>query len=268
MTMEPSPLLDMHCHLGFASNAAQLARELGGQGGALCATVSPSEYEALRDGLSGMPSVKVGLGLHPWWLHDGRCTERDVQRCVELAEGAPFIAEVGLDFGKRCVSSRDIQRRAFERICAVAAQTGGKVLSLHAVSSVDVVLEILERAGVVGRAESSCAVILHWYSGSSDALQHAVRLGCFFSINPRMLQTKRGREYARILPEERLLLETDLPPSAGGSFSAAEFAGTLVRTLSDLEALRGASLGARIAATSRALLNWNSEAAAPARLPR
>lgn len=258
--MTVAPLFDMHCHLGFAENAEELAGALHSQGGgALCATVTPAEYERLSDGFAGSPQVRVGLGLHPWWLDDGRCTEADVQRCVDLAQEAPVIAEIGLDFGRRCASSREAQLDAFERICAKAADAGGKVLSLHAVRSADIMLDVLERQGVLGRSDSSCAVIMHWYSGSSDVLQRAVRLGCFFSLNPRMLQTKRGREYARILPADRLLLETDLPPFAGGFFDPHRLVRDLARTLAGTEALRGEPVAERIAATSRALLNWDPD---------
>lgn len=250
------PLFDMHCHLGFADNARELAAALAVRGGgALSATVEPDEFVRMRDVLADEPAVHVGLGLHPWWLDEGRCGEEDVARCAELAHKARFIAEIGLDFGKRRETSRDVQMDAFRRICAVAGEAGGKVLSLHAVGAAAEVLDVLEGTGCLTfGGEGSCDCILHWYSGPSDQLQRAVRLGCFFSINPRMLQTKRGREYARILPADRLLLETDLPPSAGGVFDPDELLGTMSDTLEALEALRGEALAARIAESSAGLL--------------
>ena len=195
-------LFDMHCHLGFADNARELAAALAERGGgALSATVEPAEYVRMREALAGESAVRVGLGLHPWWLDEGRCGEEDAARCVELACEARFIAEVGLDFGKRREASRDIQLDAFRRVCAVAGTAGGKVLSLHAVGAAAEALDVLEETDCLAPGgKGSCACILHWYSGPSDQLQRAVRLGCFFSINPRMLQTRRGREYARILP--------------------------------------------------------------------
>ena len=54
-------------------------------------------------------------------------------------------------------------------------------------------------------------IIFHWFSGSSAQLKRARNLGCFFSVNAFMLQTKRGREYAKAIPLDRLLIETDLP---------------------------------------------------------
>lgn len=250
-----APLFDMHCHLGFADNALELAAAFASRGGgALSATVEPSEYLRMRVAMAGEPAVQVGLGLHPWWLDDGRCGEEEVAACVELAREARFIAETGLDFAPRRTSSRDLQLDAFTRICAVAGRMGGKVLSVHAVSAAHEALDVMERCGVLVEGGKPCEVILHWYSGPSDQLQRAVRLGCFFSVGFRMLQTKRGREYARVLPADRLLLETDLPPSADGAFDPNALLDALSDTLEALERIRGESLGDRIAENSRALL--------------
>lgn len=250
-------LFDMHCHLGFSDNAIEIARMLAARGGgALSATVKPSEYLRMRELLAGESAVRVGLGLHPWWLNDGRCGEGDVEACVELSREARFIAEIGIDLGRRCISSRKEQTSAFKLVCEAAAKEGGKVLSLHAVNAAAEVLDILEGTGCLTSTAggSPCSCILHWYSGPSDQLQRAVRLGCFFSINPRMLATRRGREYARILPADRLLLETDLPPSEGCRADPEEISRLLARTLADIEAIRGEKLADRIAETSLAML--------------
>ncbi|MBE6471190.1 MAG: TatD family deoxyribonuclease, partial [Coriobacteriaceae bacterium] len=70
----------------------------------------------------------------------------------------------------------------------------------------------------------------------------AVRAGCYFSVNARMLATRRGREYARILPGERLLLETDLPPESDPAFSLDAWEADLKTALRELEAVRGETL--------------------------
>ena len=54
-----------------------------------------------------------------------------------------------------------------------------------------------------------------------------------------MLRTKRGREYARQLPADRLLLETDLPPGEDVPFSATQIIASLERTLAQLQTIRG-----------------------------
>lgn len=246
-------LVDMHCHLGFLDNAASFAQAGALRGmGFFSATVTPGEFAEAGQALAGCENVRVGAGLHPWWIDDGSCGAADVAAACAAASSSRYIGEVGLDFGKRHGASREAQLEAFERIARACAQSGGKLLTVHAVRAADAVLDVLERT----RCLSGNDVIFHWFSDSNDALWRAIRAKCHFSVNGRMLATKRGREYAKAIPAERLLLETDLPPEAEPGFTLDAWENDLRETLHALEALRGEPLAARIARNSAALLGW------------
>lgn len=250
-------VFDMHCHLDFAPDASAAARELAACGtGAFSVTVAPSDYERAHAAFATCDNVRVGLGLHPWWIADGRCGAEDVALFERLAHGTRFIGEIGLDFARDRAATRDVQLGAFERAVAACAD-GGKVLSIHAVRAAGDVLDVLERAADGGVAcENAC--IFHWFSGTSDELHRAVGAGCFFSVNPRMLAAKRGRAYAQAVPLDRLLLETDAPSASGEPYDAPARVADLGRLLADLAVLRGvprAELAARIADTSARLLD-------------
>ena len=75
----------------------------------------------------------------------------------------------------------------------------------------------------------TCRCVFHWFSGSTDALWQAIRMGCWFSVNEMQASTRRAREQLKLIPEERLLFETDLPPREGEPFSAAELIASLER---------------------------------------
>lgn len=247
-------LFDLHCHLDFAPDAVAAAAELDARGvGALSVTVTPQDYEHAEALLADCGNVRVGAGLHPWWIADGRCGEEDVARFEQLAKRTRFIGEIGLDFAGDRASSREAQMSAFERAVAVCASEGGKVLSLHAVRAAGDVLDVLERTGAL----ASNACVFHWFSGTSDELHRVMRAGCFCSINPRMLGTKRGRAYASAMPVDRLLLETDTPSELGAPYDAVEQVERLEALIDDLAELRRTSrddLAAHIAQTSRNLL--------------
>lgn len=246
-------LVDMHCHLDFLADAKDFAAAAEKRGiGFFSNTVTPSGYLSVRDCLAGASNVQLGVGLHPWWVHDGRCGLADAQRVCELVRGQRYVGEVGLDFGKRCVSSREVQEAVFAQVMQACAQEDGKLVSVHAVRSANRVLDILEQTGCLANNQ----VVFHWYSDSSEALWRAVRSGCYFSVNLRMLSTRRGREYARIIPIDRLLLETDLPPEADGGFSLDAWEADLREALGELEAIRGEALASHIAQTSSRLLEW------------
>lgn len=248
-------LLDAHCHLDHMQNADALAGEMADRGiGICCATVTPSEYEAARDRFADRSNVCMGAGLHPWWLADGRCDGDDVDRLVLDLHDVTFVGEVGLDFSEGRDATRSLQLAAFEDIVRTCAEhpRRGRVLSLHAVQSATDALDILERYSMAGGA----LCIFHWFSGTSDELVRARKLGCYFSVNERMLKTKRGREYVRILEEDRLLLETDAPPVFDEPYTADEWERALTSTVETMATIRNQPpklLQERIAATSNRL---------------
>lgn len=248
--------VDMHCHLGLMRDGLACAREAEVRGiGILDASVTPAGYSASREAYAACPNVRVAAGLHPWWLSDGTCGDADVDALVELVSDTPRVGEVGLDFSTKHLPSKDAQVRAFTRVARACAEhpLDGRLLTIHAVRSADTVLDILEETGLV--RESVC--IFHWFSGTSDELARARRAGCWFSINAHMLATRKGREYARIVPEDRLLLETDAPPS-NADYGCAELERELAYTSERLAAIRHADareLACRIAERSAALLD-------------
>lgn len=238
-------LWDAHVHLDFMHNAQDVAREASETGlGLFGVTVTPQGYEHAAEILRDEPNVRVGVGLHPWWIADGRCSLADAARVSELAEKSRFVGEIGLDASPKHVpeGSVDIQAAAFGMICKACADSSRpempKILSLHSVRAADLMLDILERTGCLER----CRCIFHWFTGSGLALNRAVRAGCMFSVNEMMLNTRRGREYARQIPADRLLAETDLPPGQDVRFSAGEIAASLERTLDKLSAIRGTDM--------------------------
>ena len=201
-------LADMHCHLDFSSDMAALTRLAQAHGvAAFSNTVTPEGYLAASKALASFPNVRVGVGLHPWWVADGRCGAEQVELACRLIQETRFVGEVGLDFAPRREGTFETQLDAFERIVDACCAQGGKVISIHAVRSATAVLDALERHN----ATHGNTYILHWFSGSSQELVRARELGCHFSVNPNMLATKRGRAYVRQIPPDRLLLETDLP---------------------------------------------------------
>lgn len=257
--MRPN-LFDMHMHLDLMVDAEDVARDADASGLALfdCGA-DPRGFAAATDRDKAFENILPGLGLHPWWIADGRCGDAEVDLLCALAADTPLIGEVGLDFSPRFAGTDEIQTAAFDRLCQTLAENPlpHRVLSIHAVRAAGTVLDILERHGLLKARPCSPAIIFHWFSGTSDDLARARTAGCYFSINERMLQTKRGREYARQIPESHLLLETDYPTSPGDPCTAADIEASLNRTLDQLTTIRHISkvnLAAKMAVTAKPLL--------------
>lgn len=116
--------------------------------------------------------------------------------------------------------------------CACAEQ-GGKILTLHSVRAVSKVLGHLERSLPQGRGRA----ILHWFTGTPAEARRAVAMGCYFSINGKMLQSAKHRQLVESLPLDRLLTETDGPFVEQGGKPMRPRAVTT--TVADLAALHG-----------------------------
>lgn len=230
---ESNEFFDAHAHMSFAPDVASFASWFTERfAGAFSTTVSPADYRFAQQALASFPKIKVGVGAHPWWVAQGKISDEDKALLPDLVASARYVGEVGLDFGKNGLvksvfatdeQTKQAQIEVLRTIFAAAKKSpapsvvegaeeageakGGRVFSFHAVRGADVIMDMLEEYELL----EDNTIIFHWFSGSSAQLKRARDLGCFFSVNAFMLQTKRGREYAKAIPLDRLLIETDLP---------------------------------------------------------
>lgn len=218
-------LFDAHCHLDLMAHPDAVADEATTLGLSLfdCA-VDPRDFARAKKRACNRSNIFAGIGLHPWWLADGRCGNAEINLLCEVADQERYIGEVGLDFSSRFAGSEPLQIQALDRLCDALVQhpLAGRVISIHAVRSAGTVLDALESYGLLTPSPNSPAIIFHWFSGTSNEFVRARNAGCFFSVNERMLATKRGREYARQIPLDRLLLETDAPAEPQADASARQ----------------------------------------------
>lgn len=238
--MEPQ-LIDAHCHLDLMAHPDAVADEATALGlGLFDCGVDPRDFSTANERAHRQPDIIAGIGLHPWWLADGRCGPAEINLLCEVAAQERYIGEVGLDFSARFAGSEPLQTQALDWLCKTLAQhpLTGRVISIHAVRSAGAVLDVLESHGLLIPNPDSPAIIFHWFSGTSDELVRARNAGCFFSVNERMLTSKRGREYARQIPLDRLLLETDAPAEENTETSTQSLIRSLTRTSERIASLK------------------------------
>ena len=198
-------LVDFHCHLDLfpdVKSAVTDAEEAGIY--TLAVTTTPRAWPRNQELALPTKHVRAALGLHPQLVSD-RASELSIRE--EYFSQTRYIGEVGLDAGPRYYPSFGLQKEVFTRILQKCAGSEGKVLSVHSVRCVKIVLDLIEMHFPKERG----AVVLHWFSGSKSDARRAADLGCYFSINAAMIDTDRGRDLVRSLPQDRLLTETDAP---------------------------------------------------------
>jgi TatD DNase family protein len=226
-------LVDYHCHLDLYPRCEELFEECTKKNISVVAvTTTPKAWPRNKQLAELSSSIRVALGLHPQ-VAEERAAEMGLFERY-LAETC-FVGEVGLDAGPRFYRSFAVQLTIFEQILKLCSAAGRKILSVHSVRAASHVLRLIGEHVNNNRI----VVVLHWFTGSKTEAKRAVELGCYFSVNQRMLSSPSGCALVSSLPSERILTETDGP--------FIEIDGRPVRpsdleiTLKDLAKVRGTS---------------------------
>jgi TatD DNase family protein len=151
--------------------------------------------------------VDASIGIHP---HDAAlATEDDFRFMTEISTRSTVIAwgEIGLDFHYDH-SPRDVQREVFARQLKLASERRLPVI-IHTREAEEETLKLLQEHW--GQAE--IGGILHCYCGSREFALAGLEMGFLISFSGILTFRKADaiREVARLVPKERLLIETDAP---------------------------------------------------------
>ncbi len=217
-------LLDTHFHLEFIEDIQhqiEFLEQISKQHVKIIAqTVTPTSFTKLLEASSKWRQAiqpVVSLGFHPWWIHSEQQVENELKVFKAVIHQTNFIGEIGLDFSpKRLIDAhQSLQIRAFSEIIKSIIKATRQyqqvyILSVHAVQSAAEVINILEELNAY---HENMHVIMHRFAGTSDELTRHIRNGGYISIHPQMLKSKKGRAYVKQVPEDRVLIESDLPSS-------------------------------------------------------
>jgi TatD DNase family protein len=155
----------------------------------------------------GLPGVYATVGIHPH--HAAEATEDDFGEIERLARSSPKIValgEMGLDFFRN-LSPREAQERALRRQLALARSLGRPVV-VHCRDAHAEMLALLAEEHV-----ADIGGVMHCFSGGVEVARRCLDLGLFISLaGPVTYKNARALpEVARLVPEDRLVVETDCP---------------------------------------------------------
>ena len=255
--MTAPDLFDTHAHLHFPDFAGDLdavlqrARQAGVSRfltiGTDVATSRAAVALAARE-----PDVWASVGIHP---HDAVSADDAALAEIEQLASAPrvvAIGETGLDFF-RDLAPRDAQERALRAQLALARRVRKPVV-IHCRNAHDETLALLASEGV-----RDTGGIMHCFSGDVSIARRCLDLGLLVSLAGPVTYPKPGAlpEVARMVPADRLVVETDCPflPPQGFRGKRNEPA-HLAITAARVAELRGeplADLAARMSENARAL---------------
>lgn len=199
-------LIDFHCHLDLYQNFPNLLEKCEREKiYTLAVTTTPKAWPRNHELTKNKHFVKAALGFHPQLVSE--TWKEELNTWGKYLPEAKYIGEVGIDGSNNYAKTLQFQKQVFEAILRSCAEVGDKVLSVHSLNGSKIVLDLLEDHLLPNKGK----VVLHWFTGTIPEAKRALELGCHFSINPKMLQTKKGIKLIEVIPVERMLTETDGP---------------------------------------------------------
>lgn len=210
-------MIDSHCHIAGPEFAEDLdavvsrAREAG-LAGALVILAADDEPELRQASAVSAcwADARFSIGVHPHaagkFAQDHAAAATLVGQAIDAQPLTRAVGEIGLDYHYD-FSPREVQQGVFRHQIRLARRAKRPVV-IHTREAEDDTFRILndEQAGEVGG-------VFHCFTGDREMARRALDLGFYLSLAgivtfPRALELK---EVARMVPLERLLIETDSP---------------------------------------------------------
>ena len=210
-------LFDTHAHLddrAFEEDRAELLSALPSQGLALvmnpgCHLESSRNADALS---KEYDYIYAAVGSHPDAADE--VNEEVLEQYRQLVKANPkikAIGEIGLDYHYEDIP-RQLQKAAFRMQMKLAQELNLPVIVHEREAHADA-LEILDEFPTV-------TGVFHCYSGSAEMARELVSRGWYIGFTGVLTfkNAKKAVEVAKLLPRDRLVLETDCPYMAPEPF--------------------------------------------------
>ena len=201
-------LFDSHLHLTdarFDADRAEVLARARDAGVVEMVTIASSPADA-REAIAlaaAEDGVWATAGLHP---HEAASTSRtllDDVRALAADPSVVAIGETGLDYFYDN-APRDLQLASFRAHLELAAALGLPIVVHCREADGDVAALVREHSGrAIG--------VLHCFAGSADLMRAGLDAGWYVSFSGLITFVADLAEAARLVPADRLLVETDAP---------------------------------------------------------
>jgi TatD DNase family protein len=209
-------MIDSHCHLADRVYAADLDLVIAraaeaGVTDLLCilAAGDASEHAQATRVAALCPGARFAVGVHPHQAHEfGDAGRSSAMARASLADNPRVraVGEIGLDYHYD-FSPRNVQRAVFAEQVALARELRRPVI-IHTREADDDTFDILRNEG-----QGEITGVFHCFTGDAAMARRVLDLGFLLSFAGIVTFPKAGslRDAAAVVPDDRLLAETDSP---------------------------------------------------------
>ena len=167
-----------------------------------CGCDKASSHEAIK--LSEkFDFVFAAIGIHPHEAADAKGSDLEELRALYSNEKVVAVGEIGLDYHYD-FSPREVQLEFFEKQIILANELSLPVI-VHDREAHEDTLNLLKKHKPKG--------VVHCFSGSAEMAKEVLKLGMYIGLGGAVTfkNARKPLEVAAIVPEDKLLLETDCP---------------------------------------------------------
>jgi TatD DNase family protein len=206
-------LIDTHVHINFDVfqedlDSLQNRWQEAGVVHLVHSCVEPEEFESIRALADRFSELSFAVGLHPLDAHKWTDTTADkIFRLASSDSRVVAIGEIGLDFYK--AENRLVQIEAFQSQLEIAKKLD-KPIIVHCRDAAESLREQLQQFCIENGAISG---VMHCWGGTPEETKWFLDLGFYISFSG-IVTFKNSADVkasARMVPRDRLLIETDCP---------------------------------------------------------
>ena len=250
-------MIDSHTHLDLCEPSdAELvaAAELAGVRRILTVGIDSASCRAALAAAEDFPQVYAAVGRHPNAARGFDDADFAELEALAAHERCAAIGETGLDFYRDSAPPAEDQRRAFAAQIALARDTG-KPLVIHTRAAEEETL-----AQLAAEAEG-VSVVMHCFS-MPDRLDECLARGYAISFAGNVTYKSAAdlARAARVVPEDRLLVETDAPyltpQVVRKERNQPAFVAHTLAFIAELRDVTPEELGARVEANGARIFGW------------
>lgn len=204
-------LIDSHAHLDderFDRDRDELIKSLGKNGISTVINIGadlPSSIKSVK--LSEQyDNIYAAVGVHPHSASEMDEGTIEVLKAFSSREKVVAIGEIGLDYYYDN-SPRDVQRIWFRRQMKLAKEVNLPIV-VHSREANQETFDMIK-----AESDGKLTGVIHCYSGSVELMKEYIKLGYYISLGGPVTfkNAKTPKEVAKVVPIDRLLVETDSP---------------------------------------------------------
>lgn len=250
-------LIDTHAHLWFPDFENDLeevmarAKAAGVEKMIVPGTDEESNRKAIELARQYPGVVYAAVGVHPEEVKDARFQILGVRKLLEEnSENVVAIGEIGTDNTIKPLDHYTIERQKelFRVQCELALEFDLPVI-IHTRESLAQALEILDALPSMPRGQFHC------FSHDEEGVKQVLSRGFHVSFCGNITWSKRVAKLVALVPDERLLLETDSPFMWAGARNEPANVAILAEKIAGLRGQSLQDVGKMTTANAKALFN-------------